>query len=112
MPDQSLERGILEERDRAVARAERLERRLAQLTRDRRAESDDDEHDPEGETLSAQWSMLAGLRESAAENVRLADAAIRRLEAGSYGICVKCGNPIPREQLEARPFRQECVTCA
>ncbi|MFA5607240.1 MAG: TraR/DksA C4-type zinc finger protein [Leucobacter sp.] len=80
--------------------------------RARRGESDDDEHDPEGETLSSRWSLLAGLLESAREDQRHAEAALRRLEEGSYGVCASCGEPIPDGQLEARPFRERCVPCA
>lgn len=89
-----------------------LDARLAALARARRSETDDDEHDPEGETLSAQWSMLSGLLSAAQEELRQADAAMRRLEAGTYGICIRCGRPIPSVQLDARPFREVCVACA
>jgi RNA polymerase-binding transcription factor DksA len=39
------------------------------------------------------------------------DAALARLEAGTYGLCVRCGAPIPEERLELRPFAATCVTC-
>lgn len=40
------------------------------------------------------------------------DAALARLEDGSYGECVKCGNPISAERLHAVPDAPLCVNCA
>lgn len=99
-------------REQTDARAARIEAELDALTRARRSESDDDEHDPEGVTLSSQWSMLAGLLASAREDARAAEAAVQRFDAGDYGICTACGQPIPEGQLEARPFRERCVACS
>ncbi|WP_336660709.1 TraR/DksA family transcriptional regulator [Leucobacter sp. USHLN153] len=99
------------EQERLAARVARLEADLDALTRARRGSVDDDEHDPDGEPLSARWSLLAGLLESARADARLADAAMRRIEAGTYGVCASCGQPIPEGQLEVRPFRERCVSC-
>ena len=32
------------------------------------------------------------------------DAALKRIEDGTYGICTNCGKPIPEERLEAVPW--------
>src|SRR3954451_21264188 len=39
------------------------------------------------------------------------DAALARLHAGTYGICVQSGAAIPEERLELRPFAGRCVAC-
>ncbi len=39
------------------------------------------------------------------------DAALARIEDGSYGICISCGKDIPKERLEAVPHTQLCVPC-
>jgi DnaK suppressor protein len=39
------------------------------------------------------------------------DAALRRLEAGTYGICGDCGQPIASERLRALPFAARCRPC-
>jgi DnaK suppressor protein len=39
------------------------------------------------------------------------EAALKRLEQGTYGECNTCGKPIPRERLEALPFADQCVSC-
>jgi RNA polymerase-binding protein DksA len=39
------------------------------------------------------------------------DDALVRIEKGTYGICIECGNPIERERLEAVPHTQLCSKC-
>lgn len=39
------------------------------------------------------------------------DAALERMDAGSYGRCVRCGSAIAVERLELRPFAPGCVPC-
>jgi DnaK suppressor protein len=40
------------------------------------------------------------------------DAALARIEAGTYGSCMQCGATIPEERLELRPFAKRCVSCS
>ena len=40
------------------------------------------------------------------------DAALARMDEGTYGICERCGATIPDERLEARPWTTLCVSCA
>ena len=39
------------------------------------------------------------------------DAALQRIEDGTYGKCVNCGAPIPEERLEAMPWATLCIDC-
>ena len=39
------------------------------------------------------------------------DAALHRIDAGTYGTCSGCGSAIPEERLELRPFTATCVAC-
>ena len=39
------------------------------------------------------------------------DAALRRIDDGSYGQCTSCGRQIPEERLEARPYATLCIDC-
>ncbi|MDX1448092.1 MAG: TraR/DksA C4-type zinc finger protein [Acidimicrobiia bacterium] len=39
------------------------------------------------------------------------DAALARIEQGTYGICAKCGQEIPTARLEFRPSSIYCVDC-
>jgi DnaK suppressor protein len=40
------------------------------------------------------------------------DSALAKIEAGSYGVCEKCGGEIPAARLEALPATSLCVECA
>lgn len=37
------------------------------------------------------------------------EAALKRIDDGTYGRCVDCGQPIPDERLEARPEAARCM---
>ncbi|MFS0911227.1 TraR/DksA family transcriptional regulator [Microbacterium sp. 179-I 3D2 NHS] len=99
-------------RAQARKRVEATSGVLAELTRDRAGSNDDDEHDPEGVTLSSEWSRLTGLAEAAASELQQVDDALARMDAGTYGVCANCGRPIPTARLEVRPFAVHCVECA
>ena len=44
--------------------------------------------------------------------LRQIDAALARIDDGSYGICARCGDPISAERLAAVPAAPLCKTCA
>lgn len=102
------------ETDRAAA----LER-IAQLTRDVdrvvEATADantDDEHDPEGATIAFERAQALSLRERATARLAELDAALARLDAGTYGRCETCGEAIAAGRLDARPAARTCIRCA
>ncbi|ACZ42253.1 transcriptional regulator, TraR/DksA family [Thermobaculum terrenum ATCC BAA-798] len=37
------------------------------------------------------------------------EAALKRMDEGTYGICIDCGQEIPIERLMARPYAVRCV---
>lgn len=37
------------------------------------------------------------------------EEALKRIENGTYGLCVVCGQPIPEKRLEAIPWASRCV---
>lgn len=39
------------------------------------------------------------------------DAALKRIEAGSYGVCTDCGTDIPAARLHAAPETARCISC-
>ena len=53
---------------------------------------------------------LVGAVESA-ELARV-DAALARIDAGSYGVCASCGELIDPRRLEASPYAVQCADCA
>ena len=47
----------------------------------------------------------------AEETLEEIDAALKRLDDGTYGICVDCSGPIASERLEALPTAARCLQC-
>ncbi|MDQ1122467.1 TraR/DksA family transcriptional regulator [Microbacterium trichothecenolyticum] len=100
-------------------RAREVDRRLARLRddedslrHDRADATADDEHDPEGSTLSGEWAQVDALRRGAeAERAEIL-AARERVASGTFGVCENCGAPIGDARLEARPFARRCIVCA
>jgi len=39
------------------------------------------------------------------------EAALRRLDAGTYGDCAGCGEPIPLQRLLVQPAAERCAAC-
>jgi DnaK suppressor protein len=50
-----------------------------------------------------------GLEENAEHLLAEIDAALGRIESGTYGTCVACGKPIGEERLEAVPWATLCI---
>jgi len=48
---------------------------------------------------------------SARDLLVLVQAALRREEAGGFGLCVECGAPVQKKRLEAVPWARHCVAC-
>ena len=94
-----------------------LERRLAYL--ENRLENIEDSLD---DPKSRDWEehavetegdeVMEELGLSGLEEIKAIKAAMDRIEAGTYGECVKCGEEISVERLEAVPHTPFCRNCA
>ena len=51
------------------------------------------------------------LRERSTRQLEAVEAALVRLDDGTFGICRRCGKPIPEERLEARPWAALDIEC-
>jgi DnaK suppressor protein len=96
----------------ARAEAATLEADLRSLFEASRASNADDEHDPEGQTIAYERAQLTAVLEATRRHVGELEDAVRRLDAGDYGVCEVCGNAIPAERLAARPTARRCVGCS
>ena len=95
----------------ARSRADALSAQLAGIVETASASSGDDEHDPEGQTIAYDRAQVAALLAAARRDLDEIAAARKRVAAGTYGVCERCGRPIAPERLEARPAARTCVTC-
>jgi DnaK suppressor protein len=65
----------------------------------------------EGDTLNVERDRLVVVASEAQARVVEIDAALTRVEAGTYGLCEACGKPIPEARLEVLPEATLCVSC-
>ena len=109
------------QRSRSNGLRKMLEDRLYELTRDVHGRIRDARVDgsnerqaiDEGETseLDTQDELEFALIQMKAETVNRIDAALRRLEQGTYGQCFECGEEIGETRLRALPFAVRCKDC-
>jgi DnaK suppressor protein len=91
----------------------RAEVHAAELARRESSDAGADEvTDRKDEALQQQLAQVDGTQaqrdlDEAAE----VTAALQRLDAGRYGDCVDCGEPIPLQRLLVQPAALRCATC-
>ena len=100
------------ERQATLEQVAGLEREFSQIVAASQADNADDEHDPEGATIAYERQHVVALLDQAREHLAAIDEALTRLDAGDYGRCEACGQPIAPERLAARPTATQCVACA
>lgn len=96
----------------AAASVARLELDLSRMVEASQSSNADDEHDPEGATIAFERQLLAAQLEQARSDLAQAQAAVGRLDAGEYGRCESCGEPIGAGRLQVRPVARTCIECA
>jgi DnaK suppressor protein len=57
-------------------------------------------------------AVVSALEAEATGEIAAIDAALARLDAGTYGRCTRCGEPISPARLAVRPASAECVECS
>lgn len=91
---------------RLRARADRIEAHLAVESRADLADSVDRAQ------LHDNDEVVSALGTAASHDVAALEAALQRIEAGTYGLCVECGEHIAKERLMALPAAIRCEKCA
>lgn len=97
-------------RETLAQKLERMQSRVGKIERDLRQTP---ESDSEERALSRENDeVLERLDSSSREELRLLQAAISRIDAGTYGVCTQCGKQITQRRLEALPYTTTCIKCA
>lgn len=102
-----------EERERLEELIEEYERELeiARLTES----SSDRSPDPgnaEASSMKLEYAKELSIEQNTLDLLSKVNHALERIEAGKYGNCESCGNPIPVERLDVLPYATLCVECA
>ena len=103
---QQLRQDLLQKRNQLMARVQ-------DITAEVRHEDKPLEKDFEEQAVETQNDqVLDALDDEARLELKQIDAALVRMDDGSYGECVACGNEIPVARLQAVPFADKCIDCA
>jgi DnaK suppressor protein len=69
-----------------------------------------DSADPGTGTYDLEFTL--GLIENERETLADIQAALNRIDQGSYGVCEDCGGPIAKSRLQVLPYTRVCIDCA
>ena len=69
-----------------------------------------DEADLASSTIHQQVSF--SIREKEMNKLRRIDAALERIEEGTYGVCIESGDEIEPKRLETQPWAEFCLEVA
>jgi RNA polymerase-binding protein DksA len=70
-----------------------------------------DNHLADSATVTFTREMDYSLEENAGHVLAAIDEALRKIDDGTFGLCVRCRNPIAEERLEAMPYATKCIDC-
>jgi RNA polymerase-binding protein DksA len=105
-------KALFEERETYLRQAETLKAEADALAEDMEpGDVQFDEESGEGDTINVERERDLALSAQARAAVEEIDKALEKIDAGTYGICEQCGEPIPKERLKALPYASLCVRC-
>jgi RNA polymerase-binding protein DksA len=114
LPLDELRTALLEERQRVTRALEHLHDEnpgsLEDETGELNAPSVDD-HLGDMATATFDRELDYTLEENAEGVLQAIDSALKRMDAGTYGLCQNCGQSISPERLEAIPWATRCIDC-
>ena len=61
--------------------------------------------------VESERNAILRIRDRERKLIAKIDAALERIEDGTYGVCEQCGERIGRERLKARPVTTLCIDC-
>jgi DnaK suppressor protein len=102
---------LLEERQRVVDALEFLHAENSASLREESEESTMDNHVADTATVLHDREVDFTLEDSSSQVLAAIDAALARLEEGTFGTCVTCGQAIGEERLAAMPYATQCIEC-
>ena len=102
---------LQEERQRVVGAIEYLHKENPGSIEDETDDETTDNHLAETATVTLDREIDYTLEGHSEQVLVQIDAALARVEDGTFGTCTNCGKQIPEERLEARPWASLCIDC-
>ncbi len=102
---------LLDERSRVQEAIDYLHEETPRSMEDETQEIQSDNHPGDMATATLDREIDYTLEENEGRVLAAIDAALKRIENGTFGICRTCGKPIGEERLEALPYTTQCIDC-
>jgi len=103
---------LIKERDRVRAALDNLKHENPGSLEDETGDETSDQHLGDTATATHDRSMDYTLTDNETHLLGEIDAALERIDAGTYGVCTNCGRQIGEDRLEALPWATLCIDCA
>ncbi|MCP5068381.1 MAG: TraR/DksA family transcriptional regulator [bacterium] len=97
-------------RQKLEERLHKIGRRVGRIGNDLRRAQDPDSQ--ERATEAENDEVLEGLDVAGRDELEAIEAALARLDAGTFGTCTRCGDAIDERRLEVIPHAPLCSECA
>ncbi len=104
---------LLEEKNRLQAQSKRIQRRdSAEDVADELTDlSDYDNHPADAASETFERGKEQAIDENTERLLNSINRALEKIDAGTYGICDRCGVEISKARLEAIPYATFCLEC-
>lgn len=102
---------LLDERARAQEALDYLHEENPGSMEDETQEIPSDNHPADVATITLDREIDYTLEENEERVLAAIDAALKRIEEGTFGTCRSCGEQIAIERLEALPYTTQCIDC-
>ena len=99
-------------RDKLVDRRESLVGQVQEAERYSRERDSEATQDPADMAANAYTKeLMVSMSDNDRQLLKMIDEAVERMEAGTYGKCIRCENVLPEKRLEAVPWARFCLPC-
>jgi RNA polymerase-binding protein DksA len=100
---------LVAERERVAAALDNIRNENPGTVEDETGDETQDQHLADAATAMHDRELDYGIAEGERDLLAAIDAALGRIDDGSYGTCTACGRPIAEERLEALPWASLCI---
>lgn len=99
-------------RKQLLAKQEEFRRMIARFDQDGREANGEVTHDSGDQAASSyNKEFLFHQSDDNRRILQLIDEALKRVDDGSYGLCVECQQDVQKKRLEAVPWARHCIEC-
>jgi RNA polymerase-binding protein DksA len=102
---------LLAERKRVKEAIDYLHEENPGSIQDETQDSTADNHPADMATVTFDRELDYSLEENEGRLLEAIDAAVNRIDQGTFGMCRTCARPIGEERLEALPWTTQCIDC-